>query len=220
MTDPNLLHVLDLATLRDWHGAKAALEAMDDPVAARLFSLVSELDHGEERRRKADSHLRHEIGNSLSIVRANLEAIIDEILPATPERLKGMADALSEASLLLDDLRRPPEMRAVAAGSIQTIDVFEMVGTQATILSDLAKSKAVSVNNHCSGTAYGDAERCAQLVRNVLFGSIRFAPPNGVVDIDSRAPIDTLAPDEEIAFRISGLRAGTVHRVRCLRHRE
>jgi hypothetical protein len=204
VTDPEILHVLDLATLRDWHGAKAALETMEDPAATRLFGLVSELDHHEERRRKSDSYLRHEIGNALSIVRANLEAIIDEILPATPERLKGMSDALSEASLLLDDLRQPPETENIAAGSAQTIDLFQIVETQLAMVATLATSKRVSVVNRCSGLARGDAARCTRLVRSVVIGSIQFAPPNGVIEIDS------LVPGEDLAFKISGLRDGTV----------
>ena len=204
MTDPELLHVLDLATLRDWHGAKAALEAMDGAAAARLFGLVSELDHHEERRRKADGHLRHEIGNALSIVRANLEAIIDGILPATPERLKGMSDALSEASLLLDDLRRGPEARQPAPGWTQTIDLFQLVESQSAMVASLAASKSVTLINRCSGLAHGDADQCARLVRTVVMGSIRFAPPNGIVEIDSHAP------GEDLAFKISGLRDGTV----------
>jgi hypothetical protein len=204
VTDPDLLHVLDLATLRDWHGAKAALEAIDDPTATRLFGLVSELDHHEEQRRKSDTHVRHEIGNALSIVRANLEAIIDEILPATQERLKGMSDALSEASVLLDDLRRRPEAQELPSGAAQTIDLFQLVEAQSTMFASLATSKSAAVVNRCSGLALGDAEQCARLVRRIVVGSIQFAPPNGVVEIDSHAP------GEDLAFKISGLREGTV----------
>jgi signal transduction histidine kinase len=204
VTDPDLLHVLDLATLRDWHGAKAALETMDGAAAARLFGLISELDHHEERRRKADSHIRHEIGNALSIVRANLEAIIDGILPATPERLKGMSDALSEASLLLDDLRRPRDEEEIASGPAQTIDLFHLVGSQSAMVASLATSKSVTLINRCSGLVRGDAERCARLVRTVVIGSIQFAAPNGVVEVDS------LVSGEHLAFKIWGLRDGTV----------
>ena len=50
----------------------------------------------------------------------------------------------------------------------------------------------------------GDAEHCARLVRTVVMGSIQFAAPNGVVEIDSRVS------GEDLAFKISGLRDGTV----------
>jgi hypothetical protein len=204
VTDPELLHVLDLATLRDWQGAKAALETMNDAAATRLFGLVSELDHHEDRRRKADSYLRHEIGNALSIVRANLEAIIDGILPATPERLKGMGDALTEASLLLDGLGQPPVAEEGAAGLSQAIDVFQLVESQSAMVASLAASKSVTLFNRCSGLVHGDAGRCGRLVRKIVIGTIQFAPPNGIVEIDSRAPA------EGLAFTISGLRDDTV----------
>jgi hypothetical protein len=197
--DGRLLHALDLAILRDWPGAKAVLEPLGDPVASRLFSLVSELDDREERRRKTDTHLRHDIGNALSIVRANLEGIIDGVLPSTPQRLKGMSDALSAASLLLDDLRKVPEPESVRGSGIEKIDVFTLVSTQCAMVAELAGSKSVSIENRCAGTFVGDAERCANLVRNVLIGSIRFAPPFAAIRLHT---VDAIA---DVGVTISGL---------------
>jgi signal transduction histidine kinase len=200
---PEILHVLDLATLRDWDGAKAAIEDLDDPAASRLFALVSELDHYEDRRRKADTHLRHEIGNALSIVRANLEGIIDGVLPATPERLTGMREALTEASALLDDLRQHPERPPRPPSPPERFDLATMIDHQYSMLAELAEAKSVSVLNAADGSVLCDAGRCSHLLRNVLAGSIRFAPPGGNVEI---RPADEPG---ELIFRIRGLRAGT-----------
>jgi two-component system sensor histidine kinase BaeS len=198
---PELLHVLDLATLRDWRGAKAALESLDDPIASRLFSLVSELDHYESERRKADIHLRHEIGNALSIVRANLEAIVDQVLPATPERLAGMRDALADASVLLDDLRLEPARGQKAPAAAEKLDPFAIVAAQYAMIALLAESKSVSLVNLCRGSLLADVDRSTQLIRNTLVGSVRFAPPGGTVEI--RTTDDT----DELAVTISGFAA-------------
>jgi signal transduction histidine kinase len=180
---PELLHVLDLATLRDWGGAKAVLEALDDPVAARLYALISELDLHDDRRRKATTNLRHEIGNALSIVRANLEGIIDGVLPASPQRLNGMREALAAASLLLDDLHQEPERERKPGRKPETFDLHALVAAQIAMVAELAESKGVSIENSCRGSFFADAARSAQTVRNALIGSIRFTPPGGTVAI-------------------------------------
>ena len=99
----DVLHAIDLLALQDWDAAKAALEASKTPDALRLYALVTELEQREVSRHEAAAFLRHEVGNALSIVRANLEAIIDGVLPATPERLRGMHAALTSAIALMDD---------------------------------------------------------------------------------------------------------------------
>lgn len=60
----------------------------------QLHRLASEI-HAEERRRNdATAHLRHEVGNLLSIAQANVEAMIDGVVQATPERLDGIREAM------------------------------------------------------------------------------------------------------------------------------
>jgi hypothetical protein len=45
--------------------------------------------------------LRHELGNLLSVALANVEGMIDGIVPATPQRLDTVAEALRTACKLL-----------------------------------------------------------------------------------------------------------------------
>jgi len=101
-----LLRALDLAIARDWAGAAAAMQQPDDPVAERLGGLFADLDRQDESRRRSTARARHEIGNALAIVQANLEGVIDGVLEATPERLASMRDALASAGAALDDLGR------------------------------------------------------------------------------------------------------------------
>jgi hypothetical protein len=49
---------------------------------------------------------RHELGNVLGIVLANLEGMIDGIVPPTPERLEALAQALRRSKELLAELER------------------------------------------------------------------------------------------------------------------
>ena len=102
----DLVRALDLAAARDWAGAAAELQHHDDPAAARLKALFAALEREDESRRRTTARLRHEIGNSLTIVQANLEGVIDGVLEPTTERLAGMRDALASAAAALEDLGR------------------------------------------------------------------------------------------------------------------
>jgi hypothetical protein len=51
------------------------------------------------------SRLRHEIGNLLSIAQATIEAMIDGIVDATPERLEGVRQAIVAAGDVLNGFK-------------------------------------------------------------------------------------------------------------------
>jgi len=97
---------MELAVQRRYDEAKAELEAVNEEVAERLYSFVSELDRRDDTVRRQVTLARHEIGNALAIVQANLEGIIDGVLAPTPERLDNMRISLQNAGNLLDELRR------------------------------------------------------------------------------------------------------------------
>jgi signal transduction histidine kinase len=104
--NPELLRAVDLAIARDWAGAAAALQHQADPAAQRLCDLFADLDRQDESRRRSTAHVRHEIGNALTIVQANLEGVIDGVLEPTEERLASMRDALTSAGAALENLGR------------------------------------------------------------------------------------------------------------------
>ncbi|MDP9018376.1 MAG: hypothetical protein M3N19_08660 [Candidatus Eremiobacteraeota bacterium] len=67
---------------QDWELARIALERLQ----ARLTLA------------KIDSEQRHEIGNLLAISQANIEAVQDGVVEATPQRLRNIEAALLSAS--------------------------------------------------------------------------------------------------------------------------
>ena len=51
-----------------------------------------------------DQTIRHDLGNLLGVALANVEGMIDGIVPATPERLEAVAASLRRAGDLLKAL--------------------------------------------------------------------------------------------------------------------
>jgi hypothetical protein len=96
---------MQLALERRYDEAKAQLESADEPVAEQLYAFVTELDRQDDALRRQVTFARHDIGNALAIVQANLEGIIDGVIAPTPERLENMRTSLQNVGSLLDDLR-------------------------------------------------------------------------------------------------------------------
>jgi len=130
-----VLHALDLGMLGDWEGAKRSLEQFDDPLVSRLLALITDQQRLEKERAETLAVARHELGNALSIAQANVEAMLDGLLEATPDRLAGIRDALQScgASVVVCDIdldgareraawagwrggQRPADRGAAAAG--------------------------------------------------------------------------------------------------------
>ena len=186
-----LLHALDLAMLGDWEGAKRSLDDIHDPVAVRLNILLTDQQRRERERADAQAVARHELGNALSIAQANMEALVDGVLEATPERMSMIHDALQACSGLLEDLKKQSRPGATSQIRIETFDICALIESQIEWLGAIAQSKGVTVAccEHPVGASYrGDPDRTAMLLRNTLLGAVRYTPPGGRVRVTGARP--------------------------------
>ncbi len=191
-----LLHAIDLALARDWSEAKALAESIDNPIADRLFLLLSDIEEREAARAFQLANIRHEIGNALSIAQANLEAIIDGLLEPTEARLNALLAALGSASSMLDELRRPAQTADDDVVRIETFNLCGLISAHVTALSRFASAKDVQLtyepcdetNPKCA-TYRGDGAHVGRILRNVLVNAVRYTPPGGTVAVRC-GPID------------------------------
>jgi len=190
-----LLHALDLTMMKAWDEAKKLLEPLDSPLAGRLFLLVCELEQQEQSRVRALTVIRHETGNALAIVRANLEGMADGLLPATPDRIESVIASLSSIATLLDDLRRLPEATSgVDRDRSETFNLSELIRAHAAAIVSLARAKNVELTcdaeltGNAQGTHQGDVSRIGRILREVLINAVRYTPPGGTVEIRCDRP--------------------------------
>lgn len=190
VSENRLLHALDLAVMRDWGESKSLAEAFDSPVANRLFLLLSDIEEREAARARQLSNVRHEIGNALSIVQANLEGMVDGILEPTNDRLNALLNALATASIMLDDLRRPTEPDVSDVVQMETFNICALIEAHITAVRGLADAKTVHLGYEACGGAHpectmyrGDSARTGRILRNVLLTAVRYTPPGGRVDV-------------------------------------
>ena len=54
------------------------------------------------------NNLRHDLGNLLGVALANVEGMIDGVVPTTKERLEVIAESLRRSAALVASLRNDP----------------------------------------------------------------------------------------------------------------
>lgn len=101
-----LAATMDLAASQRWSEAISMLQPLRDPIARRLIVLFSKLERRDRRHAENLADARHEIGNALSIACANIEGIIDGVVPASPQRLADILASLVAAGKRLDRLHQ------------------------------------------------------------------------------------------------------------------
>ena len=79
----------------------------DEPLAAQLGSYFKEQERRDTERAAATYRARHDLGNSLSIAQASIEAMLDGVVEISEERLQRVREILSAASVLLDQMQKP-----------------------------------------------------------------------------------------------------------------
>ena len=205
--EQKLIHALDMMIVHDWENAKAALDDLHDPISGRLYMLVAECKRQEVRRQRRSALLRHEMGNALSVALANVEGIIDGIVPNESVRWEGIGEALRSVAAMLDRWRRGPDAEPAETVRIETFDICALVTAQYATISGLAEAKNVRVgfqpcgsqHERCS-TFRGDPVAIGQILRNVLINAVRYTPPGGNVELACDWPGDRL----QITIRDSG----------------
>jgi signal transduction histidine kinase len=190
-----ILHAIDLAMVQDYDRAKALLEPLDSAIAGRIFLLICQLEQQHQARSRGLSVARHEIGNALAIAQANIEGIVDGILEPTEERLNGILASLSSAGVMLDDLKRPPQVARSETVRLEPFNICVLIAAHASAIAGLAEAKNVKVVYDPCGEKHdvcveyqGDPSALGQVLRNVLINAVRYTPPGGVVTIRCDRP--------------------------------
>ncbi len=208
MNDETLLHAIDLAILGEWEAAKEQLRAIEGGISSRLTELIVRQQARESEQARSSALARHEIGNALSIARANIEGMADGILDVSQQRLNGIAAALASAGLLLTDgVNDDHGQRAHVDAGDETTPVKQLIGDQVAMVKRIAQAKNVVVEDDVAekdSTFHGDVHRAGRLLRNVLLNAVRLTPPGGGVrlltyDPASELTLSIVNPDREAA---------------------
>jgi two-component system OmpR family sensor kinase/two-component system sensor histidine kinase BaeS len=164
-----------------------------DEVAAlgRVFnSMTASLQKQEELRKRLVADVAHELRTPLSVVRGNLEALLDGVHPMTSENVSAILDEVLLLGHLTDDLR---ELALAEAGQLplhrQSIALDELAARMAGSLVSLAQERGIALEFDVPAdlpAVDADWQRLTQVLHNLLGNALRHTPAGGRVQVTAR----------------------------------
>lgn len=169
-----------------------------EEMVTAINHLALALSEQESLRKRLTSDVAHELRTPLSAVSSHLEAMIEGIWEATPERLQSCQEEIKRLGSLVADLQR---LANIEDGNLKLsktrVDLHEIAQTAVRNLESEGMKKQISLS--VSGNpAYADAdrERIIQVAMNLLSNALRYTPQNGKIEVE------TLETEAESILRV------------------
>ena len=172
--------------------ARAPIKRQDEVgrVAEAFNSMADQLERQESLRKRMVADVAHELRTPLSVMRGNLEAMMDDLIPTSEEELDAVHQEVLRLSRLVEDLRI---LSLADAGELRLetneVNTSELVETAVRRLTPAAEAKGVILVGDIGdtpGIIIGDEGKLQQVLANLISNAIRFTPEGGKVTVESR----------------------------------
>lgn len=160
-------------------------------LASSFNAMAEALARNEQARRNLVADIAHELRTPLSIIQGNLEAMRDGVVEATPQNLASLHGEALLLHRLVDDLGT---LSLADAGQLtlhpQPVDIAQLIQGTVRSLEPQARGKSIALSVSAEADLPAirvDADRIAQVLRNLLSNALRHTPPNGTIQVNGRA---------------------------------
>jgi signal transduction histidine kinase len=158
---------------------------------SQAFNEMAErLGTNEARRRQLLADVAHELRTPLSVIQANLEALIDGLYPLDEEHLRQVLDETRVMTRLLNDLQT---LSTAEAGALtlyrEPSSPAELLRTAAQAFDAQANEQDVRLSIRAEDglpTVEVDPLRIGEVLANLLSNAIRHTPAGGEVTLVAR----------------------------------
>lgn len=154
-------------------------------LAQSVNQMADSLEKQEGMRRRMTSDIAHELRTPIANVASYLEAIIDGIWDATPERLQSCYNELQRISGLVSELEHLQQIEEENLKLQKTeVDLLEL----SQIVSENFKIPLQEKHLHCEvrgahTIVLADREKMQQVVTNLLSNAIKYSNENGTIRV-------------------------------------
>lgn len=156
-------------------------------LAVSFNQMADSLAQHEELRRNLIADVAHELRTPLTIIQGNLEAMLDGILPTSPEEIATLRDEAAMLTRLVADLRL---LSLAESGQLKLerakINVVELITRAVEPFRLQAQSSEVHLNLDLASNLPQievDVDRMTQVIRNLLGNALRHTPAGGRVTV-------------------------------------
>ena len=154
---------------------------------ARAFNDMAEaLEAAKAQQRQMLADIAHELRTPLSVLQANLRAMLDGVYPMEPAEIATLYDEARLLNRLVEDVR---DLALADMGQLplhrEQVDLIALVQQTASVFGVAADAQGirlrVDVPKNASILVEGDPDRLAQVLRNLLSNALRHTPPGGEI---------------------------------------
>jgi len=156
-------------------------------LANSFNQMADSLAKHEELRRNLIADVAHELRTPLTVIQGNLEAMLDGVLPANPQEIATLRDETALLGRLVSDLRL---LSLAEAGQLKLerveIDPIELITRAVEPFRLQAQSSHIELTMDIAPnlpSVHVDADRIAQVIRNLLSNALRHSPSRGRVTV-------------------------------------
>lgn len=158
-----------------------------DSLAGAFNHMAAQLQAVDTTRRQLFSDLAHEIRTPVSVLEAYIEAVEDGVRSLNPETTAMLRNQTARLVRFAQDVAALAQAEESAtAMAFADIDITELIATTVAAVAERYRTKHVSLSTQLpAGLAplWGDEQRMAQVLANLLDNALRHTPPDGQVDI-------------------------------------
>lgn len=154
-------------------------------LAGAFDGMADALVAQENLRRDLVSDVAHELRTPVAILQANCEALLDGIVPRTPEQIASLHEEVVRLAALVDDLQ---SLARADAAALQLTPMRCDLATLVELALDSMQARfataGLTVTRRIEPAVIeGDAVRLHQVVTNVLVNAEKFTPSGGRIDV-------------------------------------
>ena len=156
-----------------------------DDLADAINHLSDALKSQEKLRKQMTADVAHELRTPLTALSSHLEAMIEGLWEATPERLKSCHEEVKRLGTLVEDLGQLAKIEGEnLVLNKSRMDLFEIVHTVSDTMKGEISKKNLSLSIEGSPVfAEADKNRFSQVVANLLSNAVKYTPEGGAIGI-------------------------------------
>lgn len=156
-------------------------------LAASFNQMADALANDRQLRRTMIADIAHELRTPLSVIQANLEAMLDGVLPSSSEEIASLRDEAALLKRLIDDLRL---LSLAEAGQLKlertSTDLGALIESALDHARPQAEASGVKLDTDIAANlplVNADADRIRQVIGNLLSNALRHTPHDGRVTV-------------------------------------
>lgn len=179
-------------------------------LAQSYNQMADALAHDRQLRQNMVADIAHELRTPLSVIQGNLEAMLDGVLPASPEEIASLRDETALLARLVSDLRL---LSLAEAGQLKLEKVETDPGELAQRVIASLRPQAESIQVELSSGIDDnlpklalDADRTSQVLHNLLGNALRHTPSGGKVTL--RVSVEGQAGGRQVKVEVTDTGSG------------